>query len=162
MSDKQKKYFYYALGFTGLTTLGYLLYKLLFKKKSIVEKDSNEEKNIKLNRLQSEIKEKDIKNKNETKEQTDIIDIYIFSEILKKIVNHSFEQLFIFSDLLRQNYGKDGKFIGTELGFDRNINEVQAEMIQKLQLENTRIIMSFGVSPTSYNNTLSHYLSKNQ
>ncbi len=159
MSEKHRKYFYYALGITGLSTLGYLVYKLIFKKKVDLEKENNE-KNLKLNRLQSEVKEKDIKTP--VKEQQDIVEIYSFSEILKKIVNHSFEQLYIYSDLLRQNYNKEGKFVGTEMGFNRNINEVQSEMIQKLQLENTRIIMSFGISASSYNHTLTHYLEKNQ
>jgi hypothetical protein len=175
MSENHKKYLIYAIGVTGLSTLGYLVYRLIFKKKNIEEKENKNNttnNNLKLNRLQSEVKEsnnekeksteKNKGNNNENTNKPQIIEIYSFSEILKKIVNHSFEQIYIFSDLLRQNFNQEGKFIGTEMGFNRNINEVQSEMIQKLQLENTRIIMSFGINPSSYNQTLTHYLEKNQ
>lgn len=126
------------------------------------ENDEEESKRISNKQIEEDLAKKKeeikLKEKEEREEKNKLVNVDIFTECLKRVINHGVEQLFIFNDIVKQNYDKEGNFIGNDFALKRDLNVLKAELLQKLQLENTQIIMTCGLNPTQYNNSLHHYL----
>ena len=161
-----------AIGVVGVSTLGYYIYNSIFGGGS--KKDSSSNKNLKSStstkteneHIGNEVKDdavEDNKAQNNTQntQKDEILKFHIFSECLKRVCNHTFEQLFIFSDVLLQNFNKNGEFIGTDMTLNRPLHEMQRELLGIISQDVSRITLAFGLTPDSYNKSLQENLAKN-
>lgn len=146
-----KKYVFGALAFLGLSTAAYYFYYKIFSRS--INKENTDIKNNKITKEIANNKEIEMQKKDSTFE-TEIDNLVRFSECLKSIINNSFEQLFIYSDVIRENFDSQGTFIGSDKLLDRNIEKTFSDLIYRLQYDNTSIIISFNINPTDYNKTL--------
>ena len=83
-------------------------------------------------------------------------------ECFKTIINNSFEQLSYYYCVTKENYNKEGKFIGKEPVLNRDISCIQDEMLYKLNLENSKIINTFGLTANEYHKLIEEHMTSHK
>ena len=165
----------YALGSLAALGVGSLIYNL-WTKESIDDQIANEEKKPIFKEVQKRkisvdqnlgddkkvVEPKKEEKKEEIKIEDKILKEKLFIECAKKIINNSFEQLYCYYCVTKENYNKEGKFIGTQKVLDRELGDVQNEMLRRLSWENSNIVPTFRLSPKEYNQYLEEHLTSHK
>lgn len=97
--------------------------------------------------------------KEDKKQDYALLNINIFSEVFRRAINFTFEQLMFNFEIIRDEFNDKGQYIG-QLGYLTNINveEYKNEILIKIANDNYNIVNSV-VVPEHYNKSLHYYLS---
>lgn len=142
------KYLFSVLGAIGITALTYSIFKSY--KHNILDSQN----------IPISIRQK-INRKLFSKEKIlQHISINVFSECLTKIVNYTLEELFLFSSIIKENFDKEGNFIGFDFHFrNRNLNSIKNDMLKKIDSVCNEIVLeASGCSIESFNYSVDKYL----
>ncbi len=164
MSDKQ--IIKYVLSVLGVATGVSLLYYLLTKEGNSKEKEDKikldiekeAEKELK-NKMEQEKEKENIEVKPlEDKNKTELLDIILISEVFKRIVNTSIEELFIYKEVLNKDFSKDGQYIGAVPSLSGINKSMFKDNIIHIIANKNYDLVSKSCKPELYNKSLQYYI----